>query len=154
MTKLTRVFLWCAAALAAVALSAADASAQSFGVRAGASVDPDQFYFGGHVETDPLADRIHFRPNVELGVGSDLTTVAVNLELVYKAQLRRQPWSWYAGGGPAINFYDSERDSETEGGLNVLGGLEHDKGLFFEVKFGLIDSPDVKFGIGYVFGRR
>ena len=154
MTRLSRVFLWCAAAVAAVALSAGDASAQGVGVRAGASVDPDQFYFGGHFETDPLADRIHFRPNLELGVGNDLTTVAVNLELVYKAPIRRQPWSFYAGGGPAINFFDTDRGSNTEGGLNLLGGLEHDKGLFFEVKLGLIDSPDVKVGIGYVFGRR
>ena len=151
MSRLTRVFLWCAAALGAVALSASDASAQTFGVRAGASVDPDQFYFGGHVETDPLAEHIRFRPNVEIGVGNDLTTVAVNLELVYKAPIRRQPWSVYAGGGPAINFYDTENDSETEGGLNILAGLEHDGGLFFEVKFGLIDSPDVKFGVGYAF---
>ena len=38
------------------------------GVRAGVSVDPDQFYFGGHIETTPLVDRLRFRPNVEVGV--------------------------------------------------------------------------------------
>jgi len=153
MTRLTRVSLWAAAAVMSVAVSASDASAQSLGVRAGASVDPDQFYFGGHYETAPLAEHVHFRPNLELGVGNDLTTVAVNLEVVYKAPLRRQPWTFYGGGGPAINFYDTDRGSDTEGGFNILGGLEHDKGLFFEVKFGLIDSPDLKFGIGYVFGK-
>jgi hypothetical protein len=136
---------------AAVVLSAGAASAQGVGVRAGASADPDQFYFGGHYETRPLADRIHFRPNVELGVGNDLTTVAINLELVYKAPLRRHPWFVYGGGGPAINFYDRDRGSDTEGGFNILGGLEHRDGLFFEVKFGMIDSPDFKVGIGYSF---
>ena len=34
-----------------------------------------------------------------------------------------------------------------------MGGLQHDKGLFFEVKVGAWDSPDLKFGVGYVFGR-
>ena len=153
MTRLTRVSLWAAAAVMSMAVSASDASAQSLGVRAGASVDPDQFYFGGHYETGPLAEHVHFRPNLELGVGNDLTTVAVNLEVVYKAPLRRQPWTFYGGGGPAINFYDTDSGSDTEGGFNLLGGLEHDKGLFFEVKFGLIDSPDLKIGIGYVFGK-
>lgn len=151
MTRLTRVCVLLAGIAAALALSAGAASAQGVGVRAGASADPDQFYFGGHYETGQLADRIHFRPNVELGVGNDVTTVAINLELVYKVPLRRQPWSVYGGGGPAINFYDFDRGSDTEGGFNILGGFEHRDGLFFEVKFGLIDSPDFKVGIGYSF---
>jgi hypothetical protein len=153
MTILSRVMVGLAAVTILTTATASNASAQEFGVRAGASVDPDQFYFGAHVETGPLADRIHFRPNVELGVGNDLTAVAVNLEVVYKAPLRRQPWTFYGGGGPAINFYDTDRGSDTEGGFNLLGGLEHDKGLFFEVKLGLVDSPDFKVGIGYVLGR-
>jgi hypothetical protein len=153
MTTLSRVVAGLAAAAAILIATASSASAQEFGVRAGASVDPDQFYFGAHVEAGPLADRIYFRPNVELGVGSDLTTVAVNLELVYKAPLRRSPWTFYGGGGPAINFYDTDRGSDTQGGFNLLGGLEHDQGLFFEVKLGLVDSPDFKVGIGYVLGR-
>ena len=153
MTRLSRVWMWAAAAALAGTLSAADASAQTFGVRAGASVDPDQFYFGGHVETGPLADKVHFRPNLELGVGNDLTTVAINLELAYKQPLRRHPWTVYGGGGPAIIFYDADNGTDTDGGFNLLGGMEHRDGLFFEVKFGLVDSPDFKIGIGWNFGR-
>jgi hypothetical protein len=33
---------------------AAPAAAQTFGVRAGASVNPDQFYVGAHLETGEL----------------------------------------------------------------------------------------------------
>jgi hypothetical protein len=40
----------------------AAAAAQGAGVRAGVSIDPDQFYFGGHYETDALVDRVHFAP--------------------------------------------------------------------------------------------
>lgn len=150
---LTRALFRTVACLALVA-SAAPAYAQSGGVRAGASVNPDQFYFGGHLETDALVDRLHLRPNVEVGVGDDVTTVAVNLEVVYKVPLRKTPWTFYGGGGPAINYYNrDERGSNTEGGMTLLAGLEHAEGLFLEVKVGAWDSPDLKFGIGYVFGR-
>jgi hypothetical protein len=134
----------------------APAWAQGFGVRGGASVDPDQFYFGGHYETDALVDRLHFRPNLELGVGDDLVTTALNFEFVYKFPTR-SGWRLYAGGGPAINFYSfdddggGDDDTETEGGLNFLFGAEARNGLFFELKVGAIDSPDLKFGVGWTF---
>ena len=113
-------------------------------------------YFGGHYETDALVDRLHFRPNVELGLGDDLVTTALNMEFVYKFPTRSQ-WLLYAGGGPAVNFYSYDDDgrggdnTDTEGGLNLLFGVENRGGLFFEVKVGAIDSPDVKFGVGFTF---
>ena len=130
---------------------AAPAAAQGFGVRAGASVDPDQFYFGGHYESRPLVEQLYFKPNVELGIGDDITTFALNLEFVYKIPINGSPWNLYAGGGPAINFYSFEDDSATEGGLNVLIGAETAQGVFFELKFGALDSPDLKFGVGYTW---
>jgi len=145
--------------IAAVALlgSASPALAQGvhLGVRGGASVNPDQFYFGAHVETPPIIKRVHLRPNLEIGVGDHVTLIAVNIEAVYKVPLRQSPWTVYGGGGPAINYYnfDEDQGSDTRGGLNFVGGLEHDSGVFFEVKVGTWDSPDLKFGIGYVFGR-
>ena len=33
------------------------AAAQDAGIRGGISVDPDQFYIGGHLETPPLLRR-------------------------------------------------------------------------------------------------
>jgi hypothetical protein len=136
---------------------AAPAAAQGPGVRGGVSVDPDQVYFGGHYETSALVDRLHFKPNIEVGLGDDLVTTALNMEFVYKFPTR-SAWGLYAGGGPAVNFYswdDDGRgrgdDSETEGGLNFLFGVEHQDGLFFEVKIGAIDSPEVKFGVGWTF---
>jgi hypothetical protein len=124
-------------------------------VRAGVSVDPDQFYFGGHYETNALADRLRFKPNLEVGIGDDVTLVAVNMEFVYKFP-NRGDWGLYAGGGPAVNIYSFDRggsddDTETEGGLNFLIGVEQQRGLFFEFKVGAIDSPDVKFGVGWTF---
>ena len=128
------------------------ASAQAGGVRGGGSVDPDQFYLGGHYETGPLVDRLHFKPNIEAGFGDDLTLIAINFEFVYKFP-SRAAWNLYAGGGPAINIYsfDDLDDTETEPGFNILLGAESRRGLFFEMKVGAIDSPDLKFGVGWTF---
>ena len=140
--------------LGLVLFSSTPALAQDGGIRGGISVDPDQFYFGGHLETSPLVERLYFRPNVEVGFGDDLTLIAANMEFVYKFTTRR-PWNLYAGGGPALNVYmfdgDGDNDSETEAGVNVLVGVEQSNGLFFEFKVGLIDSPDFKFGVGYTW---
>lgn len=138
--------------LALMAFSAVPAAAQDAGFRGGISVDPDQFYFGGHLETSALVDRLHFRPNVEVGFGDDLMLVAANMEFVYKFE-RSGDWGIYAGGGPALNIYsfDDTDDSETEGGLNLLVGVETTRGLFFEFKLGVVESPDFKFGVGWTF---
>lgn len=136
-------------------LVSSHAWAQGPGVRGGVSIDPDQFYFGGHYETDALVDRLHFRPNLEVGIGDDVVTTAINFEFVYKFP-SRSAWRLYAGGGPAVNFYSFDHDgrdgdTETQGGFNFLIGAEQRGGLFFELKIGVVDSPDLKFGVGYTF---
>ena len=138
--------------LALMAISAPPAAAQDAGIRGGISVDPDQFYFGGHLETSPLINRLHFRPNLEVGFGDDLMLIGANMEFVYKVPLQG-PWTLYAGGGPALNIYsfDDVDDSETEVGLNILVGVETARGLFFEFKVGAFDAPDFKFGVGWTF---
>jgi hypothetical protein len=51
-----------------------------------------------------------------------------------------------------VNFYNFDGGgSETEGGFNILLGVQHTRGLFFELKVGAGDSPDLKFGVGYTF---
>ena len=140
--------------LGLVVLSSVPAAAQDAGLRGGLSVDPDQGYFGGHLETSPLVDRLYFRPNVEVGFGDDLTLIAANMEFVYKFTTRRA-WNVYAGAGPALNVYmfdgEGDDDSDTEAGFNILVGVEQARGLFFEFKIGAIDSPELKFGVGYTW---
>lgn len=141
--------VWMAALL--VLGIAASAQAQGLGVRAGVSADPDQFVFGGHVETAPLIEQLSFRPNVEVGVGDGVTTVGLNFELVYSIPLQQQPWRVYFGGGPAANIYWFDGDSDVGGGFNVVIGVQHSRGLFTELKVGAIDSPDLKFLVGFAF---
>jgi hypothetical protein len=127
------------------------------GLRAGASLDPDQFYLGGHVEVGPLIPHLWFRPNLEVGIGSNRALVAFNGELIYLFPLERNEWSVYVGAGPALNLirFDEDRfgnrGTEAEGGFNILLGLEHNGGLFTELKVGALRSPELKFGIGYTF---
>ncbi|NWG12060.1 MAG: hypothetical protein HXY20_00820 [Acidobacteria bacterium] len=129
-----------------------------FGVRAGASVDPDQFVVGGHIETEPIIPRLTFRPNLELGLGSSVTAVAVNMEFAYWFPLQKQPLDIYVGAGPALLIYSFDRagrfedgNTEVRGGFNFLAGIQHRKGLFGEVKLGVIDSPEFKITVGYSF---
>lgn len=140
-------------AAAALLLMADTASAQSVGIRGGVSMNPDQVYFGGHYESPALIDRLHFKPNVEIGVGDDTTLVAGNFEFVYKFG-EYGDWRFYGGGGPSINFYSFDNiDGTTEGGVNFLVGAESRNGLFFEAKLGAMDSPDFKIAVGWTFNR-
>ena len=143
------VFLACLG-LFTVAVVPAQAQQVRAGVQGGASVDPDQGFIGGHVETSPLVDRVRFRPGVDIGFGDDVTLVGINLDFTYAFTANR-PWNIYAGGGPAINWYNYENDSEAEAGFNFLVGAKSRDGLFFEIKIGVMDSPDLKFGVGYTF---
>ncbi len=142
-------FIAAAVLFAIVLLPTAAAAQGGAGVRGGVSANPDQFYFGGHFDTGYIAEKLSFRPNIEIGVGNDQTTVAANFEFVYWIPLPRQEWNVYAGGGPALNVFRFDEHTDTEPGLNIVGGIAHDSGLFAEVKIGFIDSPELKFGIGY-----
>lgn len=122
------------------------------GIRAGVSGAPDQFFFGGHVETSPVARRLTFRPNVELGIGDDLVVAAINLEFVHSIPLERQPWRIYFGAGPAAVIASRRRrEDSVGGGFNLLVGAERRTGLFTEFKVGLVDSPEVKATVGFAF---
>jgi hypothetical protein len=154
-------FFWQRIFLAGVllVLSAGSLKAQEgAGIRGGVSVDPDQFYFGGHVAVGPLVERLWFRPNIEIGIGDNRTTVGMNGELTYWfPPFRQSQWGLYVGGGPALNLirFDEDRfgqrDTAAEGGFNILLGLGHQRGLFTELKVGALRSPDIKIGVGYSF---
>ncbi len=138
---------------AMVCLASSSAWAQTgFGLRAGVTADPNQFHFGAHFVSDPLISNLTFRPNLEIGVGSGVTTVAANFEFAYRIPIPKTPASAYIGAGPALNIFRHRNDNtDTGGGFNFLIGLEHKKGLFGELKVGALDSPELKFTIGYTF---
>jgi hypothetical protein len=149
-----RIVLAAVSFLTVLTLGAQPAFAQAHaGVRAGVSVDPDQFFFGGHVETSPIASHVTFRPNAEIGIGDHVTLIALNFEGAYWFQNKRSsPWALYAGGGPAVNIYKVEGfGSDAAAGFNFLVGAQKSTGLFTEFKIGVGDSPTLKFTVGYSF---
>lgn len=128
---------------------------RGWGPRVGATIDPDQIHFGGHVDFGNFVERIRFQPNIEMGFGDHVTVVAVNFEGAYRFRSQWDVWTPYLGGGPGLNFYSLDDGDKTRVGLNILGGIE--KGLsngdrfFVEAKIGLGDAPDLKITAGWTF---
>lgn len=129
------------------------------GVRGGATLSPDQFHIGTHVDVDTGEPTIHVHPNLEIGFGSDLMVVALGGEVLYLPRTTWGAWRPYIGGGLAIVNYDVEGRgrgrSDSEFGLTVAGGIERalssGTDFFVEAKLGLLDIPDLKLTAGWTF---
>ena len=144
----------CQFSMMMICLALGSAMAQTgYGIRAGVTGDPTQFHFGGHFISDPIVQKLTFRPNLEIGVGSNATNVAFNFEFAYPIRIPDKDFSVYIGAGPALNLsrHGDPGRTHTGGGFNMLLGLEHKEGLFGEIKVGAFDSPDFKFTVGYTF---
>jgi hypothetical protein len=152
------LLLLAAVAAPAMAQTTAQSNGQNgIGVLAGVSASPDQFYFGVNFMAAKVASNFWFRPGAEVGVGNSQTVVGINGEFIYLVDIRKSPWSAYFGGGPAlmINTFHNDppasNNTDVGPGFNFLAGIRKSKGLFSEIKVGVMDSPEFKFGIGYTF---
>jgi hypothetical protein len=126
------------------------------GIRGGISADPEQVYFGAHVDLKEIVDRFWFRPNVEIGLGDGLTVAAFNGEFVYLLRVKSREWTPYVGGGPGLvvrTFRSGQAGGDTGAGpgFNFVGGVQQSKGLLAEIKVGAFDSPGFKLGIGWTW---
>jgi hypothetical protein len=137
-------------------LASAAWAQEGIGVRAGVSISPDEFYFGGHVVA-PVVDGLWFRPNVEVGLGNNHTSVGLNGEFTYLVPLRTRAGNLYFGAGPAMNIFtkgpSGSRNTSVGPGFNFLLGVGQRRGWFAEIKVGALDSPTFKLGVGYTFPR-
>ena len=162
---MTRKSLWAAALvllLPALAPAATTVTVDP-GVRAGLSISPDQFVFGGQLSFHNLAPDWTFDPGLELGLGDDVTVVAFNLDALYHMRLASSDWRPYAGGGLGLvsASWDAPpgvRDhSDNEIGLNAVLGFRVPTSAgqhwFTEMRIGIGDLPDLKVVGGFSFGR-
>lgn len=144
-------------AVAGVAVLAEPVAAIEFGPRVGLTIDPDQIHGGMQFRVADLTPRVWFVPNFEVGIGDDLLTVAGNMDFFYVFGRTMQTWRPYLGGGPAVFFYNFDNDdddTETEVGLNLVGGFRtrlSNSAFFGEMRLGLIDAPDIRFTVGWMF---
>jgi hypothetical protein len=136
------------------------------GVRAGVALDPELISLGVHATIGPIfTRRLQFRPNVEFAYGELTTLFAVNLEAIYRLSdsMPRDRWSPYVGGGPTLGFSHRGFSAETDGrsfdfgdfgsngGLNVLIGLEKPNGVFIELKSTVYTDPHLRLLFGVTF---
>ncbi len=130
------------------------------GPRLGMTVNPDQFHFGGHIDFGDISENLMILPNLEIGVGDNITTVAPSFELDYRFRSDWGAWTPYLGGGVGPIFYSWKHGgSQTETGVYMQFGVgkgssRSESGHFFmEGKLGLADAPDFKATIGWTFGH-
>ena len=134
---------------------------RGWGPRMGISSGPDQAVVGAHLDFGNFADHFRLQPNAELGIGSDRTVLALNGEFAYRFVADWDTWSPYLGGGLGLNITNRdgrrgfEDDSSTDLGASMVGGIEKNimngDRFFIETKIGLVDSPDLKFEVGWTF---
>lgn len=149
--------------LAPTAAPAQSRDAAAIGPRAGFTIDPDQFTFGGQFETSPFVPALSFVPSVEVGVGDDWTVVALNADFHYHFAISGSIWGPYVGGGLGVNVmhFDYEtpwfrvEGDDTEVGANLILGVtvptRTGSRFFTEARFGLGDIPETKLMAGWNF---
>lgn len=127
------------------------------GIRAGiTSWDPiSQFHFGMHSDWGELTPSIALVPGFEIGVGDDFTVVTINGDVLYRStELVSRPWQLYGGGSLSFNIVDGPHSgSTTDLGVSGIAGVSHNLSnghtMLWEIRLGIIDSPDFKFTMGY-----
>ena len=142
---------------AATVVHAQGHALSTYGARIGISINPDQVTLGGYGTIPDLAPNLIFRPSGDVGFGNDVLTLVGNADVLYifnNVTGRSVP---FFGGGLAILWFDPDnRGSDTEVGLNIVGGVELEmqgyKTGVLELRIGLDDQiPDFKITYGFGF---
>ncbi len=160
---------------AATPVLAQDQGVGSIGVRAGGTIDPDQFHFGLQLNAGMVSPRVRFQPSVEVGFGSDRTTLVGNFDFLYLAYGNRTVQTLFGAGlgvggmwfstGSGPEHAGTDRPAEGLIGLNLIAGLEwgtrpvadvpESKGSqvrwLVEIRAGIGDLPAFKATIGINF---
>jgi hypothetical protein len=142
--------------------SAADAqtiSTQSnrsqIGFTGGASIDPEQGFVGVFWRSPEIGGRLHIRPGIEGGFGSDVRLATINVDFVARFAIGSSGWHFIQGGGPTIvvaRFVDFD-DTELSAGGSYIIGFGHDSGFLGEFRIGGGGQvPSLKLTAGFAFG--
>lgn len=125
------------------------------GPRVGLTADPDQVHFGLHLPTLRMTPNLGFMASFEAGIGDDSTLFAANMDFKYVFDAHAGSWRPYAGAGPALHVFNHDYyDDDVDVGVGLFGGMQTPtrSGAFFgEMRVGVVDSPDVKFTVGWMF---
>lgn len=118
----------------------------------------NQFHIGLDARLGEVLPNVEFTPNLEIGMGDDATIVSVNGDLAYQfTELVTSPWGLYGGGALSLHVIDIDTPfgshSDTDLGLNLLAGVtkvfQNGHQGRAEIRFGVLDSADLKVTVGY-----
>lgn len=132
-----------------------DIEYRGWGLRVGGADGPDQVLAGFHLDLGQFAERVRFRPDLELGFGDDVDTLFVTapVHYLFRVDSNVQP---YAGGGLTAGWFDPDggrRDFEI--GLKATGGAEwqrdNGRAFFLELELGFSDVHDAQIVAGWTF---
>ena len=153
------------ATLAALAMAGAlmATSAHAMGVTGGGGkfgvADPEAgdagLAVGAHVELESPGSRWHLEPNVLYWNGEPMTGFDTNLDGFYHFGSRDRTTP-YLGGGVGVSIVDraGEAGSESDAGVNMLGGVRFPSGrndLFVEGRFQVRDVNEASITFGATF---
>ena len=150
----------CVLSLAGIARAEAGIGYRGWGPRAGFSLDPDQFFFGAHVDMGEFVSDLHFQPNVTIGFGDNTTLLSLNPDVAYWIPVG-DSGDFYAGGLLAFQYIKFDvpaaakpyvDESDTNLGIHAFAGyVLKDSPFLFELNVGLDEAPDAKIAVGYIF---
>ena len=148
------------------------------GVEGGVGLDPELVVFGGHATFGPLfTPDLGFRPGIEFGIGEVTTTLAINLDFLYRfpGSTTQTRWMGYVGAGPAFGLshqgFETEdtdnvevdgveidgrnrfdfSDTDFNGGVNFIAGARSQGGVFFEIRATAYGVSNVRLIGGFDF---
>ena len=149
--------------LAAFALPAAaqDIGFNTWGLRAGASDDPDQVVAGVQADFGEFIPNLRFQPNLEVGLGDDTTIFSMTAQVHYRFPVEGS-LILYGGGGLTLGFIDrdevrgrdEDEDSDFEISPMAVGGVAWPVGqseLSLELNLIGGDFPNLKLMAGWMF---
>ena len=133
-------------------LSAAEARAGDFSLRAGAYTDVDSLFVGAEYRA-PLQGRIYIAPNFELAFPDEGTYFSFSADVHYVFPTKSELSPWLGGG---LGIYTRGHDgggSDTTAGLNLVAGLGLRTKLkpYAQVKVVVKDDPALVAGFGIRF---
>jgi hypothetical protein len=142
---------------AALAGAATGQAATFFGVRAGEYTEAGDPFVGLEINTQ-LRDSIWLNPNLEYVFLDDGDLATLNFDMHYDFDVPAPLLVW-AGAGPALVYSKRDlprgrSDSETDIGLNLLGGVGWEAGNlvpYFQAKALISDDNEfvVAFGLRF-----
>lgn len=144
--------------LASSSPSLAELGYQTWGLRGGVGVDPDQGVIGVHWNLGNFTQRVRLQPNFEVGFGDNATIASLAIPVHYRFGSNPN-YTPYAGGGVLLGYinYDKDKgDSSSDWFIEPLAvvGIEWPLSgggdLFVELDLSFGDAHDAKLMLGWM----